>query len=771
MSAPPPAPPPASSTAPSAPAKAPPAPSKEYRADFVEEVRLRLYESVVEAGAFEGDGVYRDAMSSSWLDRYAASSAYADLAARRAPVPSPCVVGVFYAVFGPAAARRRAEVGRVYWAAGPEGAALGAPAAATLGPPRPAARGEVFPRAVSGNELAALAAAAAELDEVATAATARGELALEASFAPAAGAAAAARAADARRLAPAVFAAALGDPYTTRDRAVGAAARGEPDFEELVRWLDAAAPGAAKRARRAVYDLAAPPAPGAALWVAPLHARELASPGDVALPLWRDLVVSAAAADLAANFVCGGFLRLAPAALLAAGAPLAATAAGRVRADRSEAVAATLETLERERSRIGAALSEVQAESAAPGGAAVAESAEHAELADAAAAIAAAADLAATCLVESGTYLVAPCATAFCTLGDFAAALAAAAAAPVAPGDVPGRAARPDGHAMFAAPGDAARVLFEIAYALDCLHARLGVALGAPGAESFGVFDGSRTHCLVLGAENAVAVEIVPDPAVVYVAGARGAGDCFMFRASSLLAGVCDTGRALVGPAFRPRLEARAPAEVVSALYRDQTGRAMRVLSRAAPALVAARGDELAALAAARWDAVFPAVCAADFAAAGAAASAALAPLASAAGPAGPLACPEALALAAALRRAGEEAVVEILGRLLAEGAPPPGSAPPLPGPPLLRSVFAPWHLDAIIAAARGRPRVPPEFVGWAGRCEARPAPRGPTNLGRPPGRTVVGVFAREAPLERTAAAAPWLRFARGEFEAPPKDQ
>jgi len=229
--------------------------------------------------------------------------------------------------------------------------------------------------------------------------------------------------------------------------------------------------------------------------------------------------------------------------------------------------------------------------------------------------------------------------------------------------------------ALFDNAGSAARIIFEYAYGAHCLHTLIGVAHGDLHSNNLTIFEWGRIDMVDRKAPPRADglrtfKRLYDDPVVIYATGARTnstVDDIYMFPADGISGALIDYSRAIVGPAFRPRLEAGRTAQYATNFYRDQVNRAMRTLHRYAPEYVAAHQDALKGIAYADFDSLFTVLCAVDFIAIGASVAAVLE---SATAEDNDLrefrAAPEGAALARALEVAGRKALVTGLHTLVA---------------------------------------------------------------------------------------------------------
>jgi hypothetical protein len=383
----------------------------------------------------------------------------------------------------------------------------------------------------------------------------------------------------------------------------------------------------------------------------------------------------------------------------------------------------------------------------------------------------------------------------------------------------------------FAASRDgAARLLFEWAYAAHCLHAKAGVAhcdlhennLTLHIWGGAGALAPHKTEAgAVIKGREAPPIYGAATPVTFFVTGARGELDTFVFPTSGLGGHIIDYSRAVLGPAYRPRLEAGHDPLYATNFYRDQVNRAMRVLHRYSGDFVRKNQEALKAVAIADFGALFPVLCAVDFIAVGAAFASALEKaaardLAERGDPARPglgaegrhlrpLAIdPAAVPLARRLEAAGREALVAGLLDLVHGGRGGAGGGaaapPPWPGESVLPKVFGGWRYPrwvertqaerlaarpgradraeggaaaeaAEAAEAAGGPPAPGAGAGGPAAAAAAPPPEGPRPppafliSSLPPGPVLVDVYNFNNPLEHSGADyarfPPWARLDR----------
>ena len=175
---------------------------------------------------------------------------------------------------------------------------------------------------------------------------------------------------------------------------------------------------------------------------------------------------------------------------------------------------------------------------------------------------------------------------------------------------------RPSQQQLFADEASFARLLFEYAYGARCLHEHLGVVHGDLHSNNLTVYGWGRAEAKRSGPDAEFRM-LYTDPVVLYLAGPRGEADSYLFPAAGISGCLIDYSRAIIGPAFRPRLEAGRSAQYATNFYRDQVNRVMRTLHRYAPEYVLKHQDAIKGAAYADFGAVFGALCAVDYIAVG----------------------------------------------------------------------------------------------------------------------------------------------------------
>lgn len=233
---------------------------------------------------------------------------------------------------------------------------------------------------------------------------------------------------------------------------------------------------------------------------------------------------------------------------------------------------------------------------------------------------------------------------------------------------------RPSQRQLFADEASFARLLFEYAYGARCLHEHLGVVHGDLHSNNLTVYGWGRAEAKRTGPDDEYRM-LYSDPAVLYLAGPLGEADSYLFPAAGISGCLIDYSRAIIGPAFRPRLEAGRSAQYATNFYRDQVNRVMRTLHRYAPEYLLKHQDAIKGAAYADFGAVFAALCAVDYISIGMTVAAVI-ELARApdAEELRSFECaPGALALARRLEAAGREALIGALHEIVSARA---GGAP-----------------------------------------------------------------------------------------------
>lgn len=192
-----------------------------------------------------------------------------------------------------------------------------------------------------------------------------------------------------------------------------------------------------------------------------------------------------------------------------------------------------------------------------------------------------------------------------------------------------------------------------------------------------------------------------------------GADNAYVFAALGVTGCVIDFSRAILGPAARPRLEARHGPAFAAAFFRGQAARAVRALHRVVPPFAEKHETTLQALAADQPDALFAALCGADFVTLGRTMALVTATAVRLGGGAEAEVDPGALARLA--RRLEDEALAWLMAALrgLVEAQRAGRRAEPaaLPGPALLARVFDSWRWPTW--SRRGARRAPQLVDIW----------------------------------------------------------
>ena len=375
--------------------------------------------------------------------------------------------------------------------------------------------------------------------------------------------------------------------------------------------------------------------------VVPMFLSEATRVGDANLAVWRELAVAQAASDLALNFVSPSFGFYNQWTYIeGAGARLFDNGAMAERFARSAAVAPAADGIRAARAGLGAAAPNYYTGEL---GAQLYEALDYG---------------------RSHLHTMAHVGFALRSLG---------AAARVSMWPLPqisGLVATRDG---------AARLLFEYAYAAHCLHTKVGAAHTDLHGNNLTVHRWAKDRWA------ADAPPYYLNPVTAYVCGAEA--ETYLFPTAGVSGCIIDYSRAIIGPAFRARLEAGRGARFATLFYRDQVNRVMRALHRYAPTYVEKNQEALKAATIANFSDVFAVLCAVDFIAIGRNVAAALRDALAEPAGAGPTfaVAPEAFEIAEAVEAAGLELFINGLHDLVART---PGRSP---GAEVLRRAFGPW--------------------------------------------------------------------------------
>lgn len=394
----------------------------------------------------------------------------------------------------------------------------------------------------------------------------------------------------------------------------------------------------------------------------PLTVREIMAPQDMSFSAWRELHVGQAASDLLLNFVAPSFAFYNQWAVVGAGPELFENPAMSAKYHRSAEAAAAVAQLRGARHALG----RVEEKNHYSEGLdqLTLEAVKHAQ----------------SYLLMSRHALLHTLESLHCSLGGVAHSRWARVSANTAAEAV-------------ASEGAVAHLFFTAAYGNHCLHAKLGVAHTDEHGGNVALSQWGAATCLHRG----VRFRAYRNPVVAYVAGPRGEADTYLFPAGGARACLIDFSRAILGPAYRERLESGRGPQAVDNYYRDQAHRVLRILHAYAPAFVESHQADLKAAILVNYAAVFPVLCAVDFIALGRSFRAAFAP--------GAVTGPEAVRVEAhpslaALALALETRAREIFVAGLHDLAENRGrGAAPFPGAELLEHVFGRWRVTQWAAA------------------------------------------------------------------------
>jgi hypothetical protein len=243
------------------------------------------------------------------------------------------------------------------------------------------------------------------------------------------------------------------------------------------------------------------------------------------------------------------------------------------------------------------------------------------------------------------------------------------------------------------------RMLFDLCYAAQCLHTKIGAAHTDLHVNNMTLYMWGSIAEIGKEGDKAVFADLYENPIVAFVTGPRGEADTYMLPATGTTACIIDFSRAILGPGFRDRLdEAQA-----SSVYRDQSDRALRALARYAGRVVKDNQAVIRAAIIAKFETVFPILCAVDFIAIGRNVGElfdAIAKHTREDGDTREIACwPGAVPECRRLEQFAENWMLEQLHALVdAAGQNIAYAAPPFPGDAVLAEMFAKWRFPSWVA-------------------------------------------------------------------------
>jgi hypothetical protein len=160
---------------------------------------------------------------------------------------------------------------------------------------------------------------------------------------------------------------------------------------------------------------------------------------------------------------------------------------------------------------------------------------------------------------------------------------------------------------MYMIPENTIRVMFELVYAVHCLHVKCGVIHADLHTNNitFNRFVGCRF--------NSSKVDLFEDPVNIFVTGERGEADTYILPAHSGIPVIIDFSRCILGPKFRIHLESKFNAQYATTLYRNQINTIMKLLFRFNSQYVTMHQDKIKATLMSNFSVIFPVICLVDF--------------------------------------------------------------------------------------------------------------------------------------------------------------
>ena len=168
---------------------------------------------------------------------------------------------------------------------------------------------------------------------------------------------------------------------------------------------------------------------------------------------------------------------------------------------------------------------------------------------------------------------------------------------------------------MYSDPARVARYLFDLCYGAHQLHTRLGVIHADLHLNNMTIYELSNQYRKA--PKTTTYKKRVDNPVIAYVTGAKGESETYVFPHDGWFACLIDYSRAILGPAARPQIVKEFGEAFATKFYRNQIGRALRVIHHYAPSFVKKHQEKIKALLLSDFDRLFRVMTAVDFLAIG----------------------------------------------------------------------------------------------------------------------------------------------------------
>lgn len=164
---------------------------------------------------------------------------------------------------------------------------------------------------------------------------------------------------------------------------------------------------------------------------------------------------------------------------------------------------------------------------------------------------------------------------------------------------------------LFSCPIMTARYLFDLCYSTHALHTRVGAIHADLHMNNVTINPFAPRWDLFVGREPQE--RPTRNPVIAFVAGPRGEADTYVFPHDGFFATVIDFSRAILGPTARERLVAEKGEAYAVAFYRNQVGRALRVIHHYVPSFATKHQEKLKGLLLSDPEIMFRVMTAVDF--------------------------------------------------------------------------------------------------------------------------------------------------------------
>ena len=160
---------------------------------------------------------------------------------------------------------------------------------------------------------------------------------------------------------------------------------------------------------------------------------------------------------------------------------------------------------------------------------------------------------------------------------------------------------------LYMIPENTIRVMFELVYAVHCLHVKCGIIHSD-------LHTNNMTFNRTVGCRfNSSKVDLFEDPVNIFITGERGEADTYILPAHSGVPVIIDFSRCILGPKFRVHLESKFNAQYATTFYRNQINTIMKLLFRFNSQYVTMHQDKIKAVLMSDFSLIFPVICLVDY--------------------------------------------------------------------------------------------------------------------------------------------------------------